>query len=137
MMKEQSRLSYVEMIIVAVVLGVIGMRVVPQFVEASPESQISDLIDGLQKMRAQLDLYRAQHAGSLPDVDSFAGFEAAMTKKTDRYGPYVRKIPINPFNDLNTVRFNGEPAGAGTAGWRLDTETGVFLADDSDAHAGL
>lgn len=23
------------------------------------------------------------------------------------------------------------------AGWRLDTENGVFQADDSDAHAGL
>lgn len=136
-MKEHSRLSYVEVIIIAVVLGVIGMRVVPQFVEASPESQIGELIDGLQKMRSQLDLYRAQHAGSLPDVDSFAGFEAAMTKKTGRYGPYVRNIPINPFNDLDTVRFDGEPAGAGTAGWRLDTETGVFQADDSVPHAGL
>ena len=136
-MKAQSRLSYLEIIIIAVVLGVIGMRVVPQFVEAGPESQIGKLIDGLQEMRAQLDLYRVQHAGSLPDVDSFAGFEAAMTKKTGRCGPYVRKIPTNPFNDLNTVRFDGEPAGAGTAGWRLDTATGVFLADDSDAHAGL
>ncbi|HUS72903.1 MAG TPA: hypothetical protein VMY06_07525 [Sedimentisphaerales bacterium] len=136
-MKEKSRLSYVEVIIIAVVLGVIGMRVVPQFVEAGPESQISDLIDGLQEMRAQLDLYRAQYAGCLPDVDSFTGFQTAMTKKTGRYGPYVRKIPTNPFNDLNTVRFDGEPAGAGTAGWRLDTETGVFRADDSDAHAGL
>lgn len=136
-MKEQSRLSYVEVIIVAVVLGVIGMRVVPQFVEAGPESQISELIDGLQKMRSQLDLYRAEHAGSLPDVDSCACFEAAMTKKTGRYGPYIRKIPTNPFNDLDTVRFDGEPAGAGKAGWRLDTATGVFQADDSVEHAGL
>jgi len=137
MMKEHSRLSYLEIIIIAVVLGVIGMRVVPQFVEAGPESQIGELIDGLQEMRAQLDLYRAQHAGSLPDVDSFTGFEAAMTKKTGRYGPYVRNIPINPFNDLDTVRFDGEPAGAGTAGWRLDTDTGVFQADDSVPHADL
>ena len=136
-MKAHSRLSYLEIIIIAVVLGVIGMRVVPQFVEAGPESQISDLIDGLQEMRSQLDLYRAQHAGSLPDVSSCACFEAAMTKKTGRCGPYVRKIPINPFNALNTVRFDGEPAGAGTAGWRLDTETGVFKADDSAEHAGL
>jgi len=136
-MKAHSRLSYLEIIIIAVVLGVIGMRVVPQFVEAGPESQIGKLIDGLQEMRSQLDLYRAHHTGSLPDVDSFEGFEAAITKKTGRYGPYVRNIPTNPFNDLDTVRFDGEPAGAGTAGWRLDTETGVFQADDSDAHAGL
>ena len=136
-MKERSRLSHFEIVIIAIVLGVIGMRVVPQFVEASPEAQIGELIDGLQKMRAQLDLYRVQHAGCLPDVGSSTGFEAAMTKETGRCGPYIKKIPANPFNGLNTVRFDGEPAGAGTAGWRLDTDTGVFKADDSAAHAGL
>jgi hypothetical protein len=137
MMKEKSRLSHFEIVIIAVVLGVIGMRVVPQFVEASPEAQIGELIDGLQQMRAQLDLYRVQHAGCLPDVGSFKGFEVAMTEKTGRCGPYIKNIPVNPFNGLDTVRFDGEPAGAGTAGWRLDTESGVFQADDSAAHADL
>lgn len=136
-MKEHSRLSYLEVIIIAVVLGVIGMRVVPRFTEASPEAQIGELIDGLQEMRAQLDLYRVQHTGCFPDVSSFAGFETAMTKKTGRCGPYIKKIPTNPFNDLDTVRFDGEPAGAGTAGWKLDTDTGMFQADDSEAHASL
>lgn len=136
-MKERSRLSHLEIVIIAIVLGAIGMRVVPQFVEASPEAQIGELIDGLQKMRAQLDLYCVQHSGCLPDVDSFTVFEAAMTKKTGRCGPYIKKIPTNPFNGLNTVRFDGEPAGAGIAGWRLDSESGVFQADDSAAHADL
>jgi hypothetical protein len=36
---------------------------------------------------------------------------------------------VNPFNGLNTVRFDGEPAGADKAGWRLDSETGKFQAD--------
>ena len=134
---EQTRLSYTEFIIIAVVLGVVAVRVVPRFTEASPESRVGELIDGVQKMRIQLDLYRAQHNGSLPDVDSFAVFQTAMTTKVGRYGPYLRNIPANPFNNLNTVRFDGEPAGAGMAGWRLDTETGLFQADDSVAHAGL
>ena len=137
MKEEQARWSYTELIIIAVVLGVVAMRAVPRFTEASPESRVGELIDGVQKMRIQLDLYRAQHCGSLPDVDSFAVFQTAMTTKVGRYGPYVRRIPANPFNNLNTVRFDGEPAGAGIAGWRLDTETGLFQADDSAAHAGL
>ena len=136
-MKEQARLSYVEIIIITVVLGVVAMRVVPRFTEASPESKICDLIDGLEQMRAQLDLYRAQHDGCLPDVDSFAVFQTFMTTKVGRYGPFVKRIPANPLNNLNTIRFDGEPAGAGTAGWRLDTGTGLFQADDSVAHAGL
>lgn len=136
-MREQARLSYAGVMIIAAVLGVVAMRVVPQFTEASPESKISELIDGLQEMRAQLDLYRAQHEGCLPDVGSFAGFQTAMTTRIGRYGPYIKKIPANPFNNLNTVRLDGEPAGAGIAGWRLDIETGSFQADDSAAHAGL
>ena len=136
-MREQSRLSYFELIIITVVLGVVAMRVVPRFAEASPESKICDLIDGLEQMRAQLDLYRAQHCGSLPDVSSFDVFQTALTTRTGRDSVYIKQVPANPLNNLNTVRFDGEPAGAGTAGWRLDTKTGLFQADDSVAHAGL
>jgi type II secretory pathway pseudopilin PulG len=136
-MREQARLSFVEFIIITVVLGVVAMKVVPQFTQASPESKICDLIDGLEQMRAQLDLYRAQHRGSLPDVNSFAVFQTALTTRLGRYGPYIKQVPANPFNSLGTVRFDGESAGAGLAGWRLDTKTGLFQADDSVAHAGL
>jgi hypothetical protein len=113
------------------------MRVVPRFTEASAESRICDLLDGLQQMRAQLDLYRVQHGGCLGNFDSFTSFQNAMTTRADRYGRYVKKIPVNPFNNLNTVRFDGEPAGAGIAGWRLDTAGGLFQADDRAAHARL
>ncbi len=136
-MKEKTRLSYVEVVIIASVLSVVTMTVVPKFIGASPESKTSDLIDGLQEMRAQLDLYRAQHEDSLPPVDSFESFKTAMTTKMGQCGPYVKKVPVNPFNNLNTVRFDGEPAGAGKAGWRVDTETGLFQADNNAAYAGL
>jgi len=136
-MRENARWSYTELIIIAVVLGVVTVSAVPRFTEAGPESRVGELIDGAQKMRIQLDLYRAQHCGSLPDVGSFAAFESAMTTKVGRSGPYVSKIPANPFNNLNTVRFDGEPAGTDISGWRLDTETGLFQADDSVPHAGL
>jgi len=136
-MRERTRWSYAEIVIITIVLCVFAIRIGPRVTEANPESRICDLIDGLEQMRAQLDLYRARHEGCLPDVESFEAFESAMTTKTGRYGPYVGRIPVNPFNGLNTVRFDGEPAGAGIAGFRLDTNNGVFQADDSAAHAGL
>jgi type II secretory pathway pseudopilin PulG len=137
MMNKKMRMSYIEMIIIAVVLCLLAVRVAPSLTEANPQSKISRLIDGLEKMRSHLDLYRARHQGCLPEVDSFAGFQTIMTKRADRRGPYLRKIPANPFNNLRTVRFDGGPAGKGTAGWRLDTDTGVFQADDSVEHANL
>jgi len=131
------RFSYVEVLVMAVILGIISRTIVPQFGEASTEAKISQLVDGLEQMRAQLDLYRVQHGDCLPPADSFESFETAMTTKSGQCGPYVGKIPTNPFNDLNTVRFDGEPAGANKAGWRFDTESGLFQADNSTGYAAL
>jgi hypothetical protein len=88
-------------------------------------------------MRSQLDLYRAQHGNCLPPVDSLESFKTNMTRNVGQFGPYVEKIPTNPFNNLNTIRFDGKPAGTGEAGWRIDTRSGLFQSDDSAAHAVL
>ena len=136
-MREKNRLSYTEMICIAVVLSVAAMSVVPKFTEATQESRTCELIDGLHQMRSQLDLYRVQHENCLPPVNSFESFKTALTTKVGQYGPYVDEIPVNPFNNLNSVRFDGEPAGVDKAGWRMDTKNGLFHADDSVAHAAL
>jgi general secretion pathway protein G len=130
-------LSFVEVISIAVVLSVVSLSAIPRFTQASPESMISELIDGLHLMRSQLDLYRAHHNNSFPPVDSSENFKKHMTKKVGGYGPYVDEIPVNPFNNLNTIRFDGEQAGANQAGWRIDTSIGVFQSDDSVEHAAL
>jgi type II secretory pathway pseudopilin PulG len=137
-MKKRAHFSYVEVIVVAIVLSVAGKMIAPQFTKASnEEAKVSEMADGLEAMRAQLDLYRVQHEDMLPPTDSFAGFEMAMTTKVGKHGPYVKKIPMNPFNGLKTVRFDGEPAGADKAGWRLDTKTGLFQADNDATCAAL
>lgn len=137
-MKKRVRVSYVEVMVVAIVLGVAGKMITPQFTEAgNEEEKVSKLINGLEAMRSQIDLYRAQHAGLLPPTDSFKSFKTAMTTTVEQYGPYVKQIPTNPFNGLKTVRFDGESAGACTAGWRLDTKTGSFQADNDAACAAL
>jgi len=136
-MREKSNWSYVEVISITVVLSVISMSVVPKFTQASRESRNCELIDGLHQMRSQLELYRAQHDNCLPPVDSFESFKTNMTTNVGQYGPYIEKIPVNPFNNLKTICFDGEPAGADKAGWRIDTKSGLFQSDDSAAHAAL
>jgi len=136
-MKVRTNFSYVEVLLTAVILGAVARTVSPQFTEAGSRAKVSKLVDGLEAMRAQLDLYRAEHRDFLPPVDSFATFKTAMATKVGRYGPYVKKIPTNPFNNLNTVRFDGEPAGANKAGWRLDTKTGLLQADNGPGYAAL
>lgn len=129
--------SYIEVVVVAIVLGIAGKVITPQFTEASnEESKVCELVDGLETMRVQIDLYRVQHRETLPPADSFRSFETAMTT-AGQCGPYVKQIPTNPFNGLKTVRFDREPAGAGKAGWRFDTKTGLFQADNDAACAAL
>ena len=64
-------------------------------------------------------------------------FETAMRSANQQGEPYVERIPVNPCNGLNTVRFDGEPAGTNEAGWRFDSESGLFQADDCPKHAVL
>lgn len=136
-MNEEARWSYAEILIIVIVLGVVSIKSVPRFTQASQNAKISRLMDGLHQMRSQLDLYKAHHEGNLPPTDSFDSFKNSLTTVMGQYGPYVKQIPENPFNNLSTVRFDGRSAGGGSAGWRFDTKTGLFQADDSVAHAGL
>jgi general secretion pathway protein G len=135
---KKAHFSYVEIIVVAIVLGIAGKMIAPQFTKAgNEEAKVSKLVDGLETMRTQIDLYRVQHEDILPPTDSIESFETAMTTTVEQHGPYIKQIPTNPFNGLKTVRFDREPAGAGKAGWRFDTKTGLFQADNDAACAAL
>ena len=137
MKEEKSRLSYVELATVLVALSVVSVQVVPRFTQATEASRTDELIQGLQEMRNGLKLYNVHHENSQPPTDSFESFEAALTDTDGRREPYVNKIPVNPHNGLSTVRFDGKPAGANQAGWRFDTKSGSFQADNSPKHAVL
>jgi len=135
-MKEH-RISYLELAILILLLGVFVFIDAPDFISASEEGKICELIDGLERMRPQLSLYQAEHNGKLPPCDSYESFRQAMTTDDGKHNRYVDVIPRNPFNDLRTVRFDGSPPGTGQAGWRLDTKTGRFQADNDPDYAKL
>jgi type II secretory pathway pseudopilin PulG len=136
-MQEKTSPSFVQILITAIILGMVARSVGPLFTRAGSDRRVCSLINGLETMRNAIDLYRAHHKGELPPCGSFESFEAAITTKAGRYRPSLNGIPVNPFNGLNTVRFDGEPAGSGRAGWRLDTNSRCFQADSDTAHAGL
>ena len=141
-MKSKSGFTLVEILIVVVILGILAAIVIPQFTEASTEAKMSSLCTDLQTMRSQIELYKVQHNDDMPGAGT-ASFEDSLTGQTDidgaagtDYGPYVQKIPTNPFNDLATVRVDGAAAGADTDGWRFDLAggTGAIQADDTLAN---
>ena len=141
-MRAKSGFTLVEILIVVVILGILAAIVIPQFTEASTEAKTSSLCTDLQTMRSQIELYKIQHNDDLPG-DGGATFTEAMTGQTDvagavgaDYGPYVQKIPTNPFNDDNTITEDGA-LGDDSGGWEFNTTTGAFHADDTVAHSAL
>jgi len=148
-MRAKSGFTLVEILIVVVILGILAAIVIPQFTEASTEAKESRLVSDLQTVRSQIELYKIQHNDDLPGAGT-ASFTEAMTGYTDVagalaavqapgdgvYGPYLQKIPTNPWNDSAVVTEGiANPALGTDTGWFFNTVTGHFQADDTLACA--
>ena len=151
-MKTEKGFTLVEILIVVVILGILAAIVIPQFTNASTEARESTLTSDLQAVRGQIELYKIQHLGDALPGAGTATFEECLTGTTDvdgevvaagtagAKGPYMAKIPVNPFSTAdpatNLVRVDGAAAGAGTHHWRFDLTggTGAFQADDTEVN---
>ncbi len=133
-MNGKQAFTLVEILIVVIILGILAAIVIPQFTEASDDARESAIRSDLQTMRSQLELYKAQHAGSYPAA---ATFVADMTTKSGGYGPYVQTFPTNPYNSLATVAVEAGAVllGDGSTGWHFNSTTGRFSASDDATHA--
>jgi len=116
--KAKPGFTLVEILVVVVILSILAAVVIPQFSEAGTEARTSTLCTDLQTMRAQIELYKVQHNDDLPGAGA-ATFIQAMTGYTDIngavaaapgpgvYGPYLRKIPTNPFTEGDVIDETG------------------------------
>ena len=136
--------TLVEIMIVVTIIGILAAIIGPMYSNASYQSQVSALNNDLRKIRGQIELYKFQHEGHLPAFsgETSSDFWRRMTTGTDikgsagtLFGPYINTVLKNPLNGKNTVRIDGDAAGANTDGWRFDTSTGTFQTDDSVENA--
>ena len=143
-MKTRSAFTLVEILVVVVILGILAIIVIPQFTPAATQAKTSRLCSDLQVMRVAIQMYKVQHSDDLPGIVPGVSLGQALTEKTDqdgtlnaggRYGPYVQKIPTNPFNDLDTIEVDGTLGGS-SHGWHYNTTLGQFHAD-TDGQIGL
>jgi len=131
--------TLVEILIVVVILGILAAIVIPQFSQASSEANENRLKADLQTLRSQLQLYKVQHNDVLP-ADAAAFVQAMTQKDAQGYGPYMMKIPVNPFApdkvDANGGTIDvGGTLGDDSAAWWYDPANCVIRPDDSQACA--
>ena len=149
-MQAKRGFTLVEILIVVVILGILAAIVIPQFTQASTEAKTNSLASDLQTLRSQIELYKVQHNDAAP---ALATFEDQMTLTTDaggvvntsatpkvragvyNFGPYLERVPANPFNGLNTLGAAGTVDNS--VGWGYDPTTGEIRAADTAAHALL
>jgi general secretion pathway protein G len=139
----RSAFTLVELLIVVIILGILAAVVIPQFTDSTADARMSSLATNLQTIRGQIDLYKLQHNGSYPGQATFA---AQMTSKTDadgtvnatgKYGPYLQRIPTNPFTVGGTGNDVTNTAAATNKAWYYDATAGTFKANDSGTTAGV
>ena len=152
-MEAKCGFSLVEILIVVAILGILAAIVIPQYSEATTEAKFSSLCTDLQALRSQIELYKIQHNNVPP---SFASFVAQMTTYTDIdgitnaaktpvfcYGPYVKKVPVNQFNNRSDAAgIHGLLDNTGTIGdnvgsWEYNEATGAINADDNYDNDGV
>ena len=131
--------TLVEILIVVVILGILAAIVIPQFTSASESAKQGNVETQLQTIRSQLELYRIQHADTYPTV---AQLFVNLTESTNSagatsgttFGPYLQKIPANPFTAGDggiVVVANG--SAASTNGWTYNDTNGEIRISLDDA----
>jgi len=150
-MKEKA-FTLVEVILVVTILGILAALVMPTFQGHIAKARESAAKDNLRVMRNQIELYKLQHKGVQPGYVNGAPLPIELlgsqfTKTTDEagvassstvpsnpyiYGPYVKKLPENPYNKLSNIIYVAEATAFSAAvdgvssGWLYKKETGEF-----------
>jgi len=145
--------TLVELIIVVTILGILAAIVLPTFQGNVVQARESTAKSDLMTMRNQIEMYKLHHNGYPPGYINGAGTDIATvvlqltatttvtglaspsTVPTDPflYGPYIKKIPPNPFNKLSTIAYVAEAtlfsaAVDGTSsGWLYKKETAEIV----------
>jgi len=116
--------TLVELLLVVSILGILAALVLPSFQGNVAEAKESAAKSNLATMRTQIELYKLQHNGYPPgyvggagtDDAGTVGMQFTGTTRSDGlpspstvptspflYGPYLKKIPPNPFNDKSDL----------------------------------
>ena len=143
--------TLVELILVITILGILAALVLPTFQGNVATAKESASKSNLMTIRTQIELYKLQHNGYPPGYVNGVGTDIAtlvlqftttvtgivspITIPADPflYGPYLKKIPKNPFNELSTIEYVAvgtafaAAANGTSSGWLYKKETAEIV----------
>lgn len=146
--------TLVELLIVVAILGILAAMVLPTLQGHITEAKESAAKDNLRILRNTIELYAFQHNGFppgyvngtlnvIPSVvtkqfyqpSNSSGQTNPVPSEVYNLGPYLPKIPANPFNNKNNMTILGNsapfPASAtGTSGWIYKPSTKTIRIND-------
>jgi prepilin-type N-terminal cleavage/methylation domain-containing protein len=154
--------TLIEVILVVTILGILAAVVLPTFQDHAVTAKESAAKSDLMTIRSQIELYKLQHNAVPPGYVDGVGAPVAMVElqlvgtsmvggaaspntvpfAPFLYGPYLKKIPKNPFNNLSTIAYVAEATAFSSAvngtssGWLYKKETGEFVINwtGTDSH---
>ena len=145
--------TLVEVMIVVALLGILAAVILPTMHGHTVSARESAVKECLMTMRTQIELYKMHHKGVPPGyvngstassillqhqfTATTAIDGAVSTSKTPTsnypYGPYIKKLPENPFNHRTDIAYVGaatafsDAVDGTTCGWLYKRETGEFV----------
>lgn len=148
--------TLVEIIVVIAILGILAAIVLPMVGNHVSQGKEASARKALEIVRSQISLYQFEHGGLVPGyfinpmgnksqatitmlTNQFVGTSTldgnAVATRTPaglyRYGPYMEKFPVNPFNNLSTIKYvpsatTFSAVATKTTGWLYKKETAEF-----------
>ena len=156
-MNKARAFTLVEILVVVVLLGILAAVVIPSAAKSTTPAKDSALASDLQLLRRFILIYKSQHlevGPGYPDGDTTQApteqafiDQATMASNANgqtapagtagfNRGPYISKIPVNPFNGKNTIEMLADgqafPADADDShGWIYKAATSEIRADNT------
>jgi prepilin-type N-terminal cleavage/methylation domain-containing protein len=130
--------SLVELMIVAAVIGILAALSVPYLHGHAAEAKEAAAKDNLRVLREAIKFYAVHHNDTHP---GYPGNDRSAQPTEDSFRlqliieqNYLRKVPRNPFNDLETLHIIGNAEGfpaeaTGDYGWIYQPATGTIRLD--------